>query len=753
MNKIKAFPIALLTVFALVSIPVSACLAATSAQIKAAYNSYLSDYNELKSAIDRGTDSETIRKIAEKYRDSLENYKKMAGGGKEEAAPAETAAGEQSPEAVEAPPADAAKAPESGDDVVAKLREAVKASTEPARTVALKAELAMALLKYRNDGESAASLLKEITAAARTLQPSPQSGDLLKQVAALQKAIALRDGISKKRAVFDAKKKAYDKTSALNPIAKMVRKVECIRAETAYKNAIADYRSLVDGENRLQAFRDAVDPVRNDSKAKFVFILLDGTRQDIFKKLLEENRLPNIKKLIDSGVMIENGISVLPSTTGPAYAPFVMGVGPLKSKLSGIRLFDRTTGTYRVYCGTDNGKINEDLSTDFPTIYELLSDKNTLSVFGMVDRGVAKSGVPWVQVAYNKISKDYDAMDRSLVEKLIKETRGGMPVFSFISVHGPDSNGHSFGAKKEYCDSIVFEDSLVGMIVDHVRRLGESDRVNFVISSDHGLATSSQSYDVDAALAKDLKVNAYHSIPRNTIDFNLLKFRFKADVITAVSGNACVLVYVKKQGSRDFSARPSVAELRNYPDREKKGKVDLIKFFATKPGIRHVLYGSNGKYFAESARGKAEIGKRGDDYSYAVLEGEDPFGYSASPAASKLVGGSFHSKASWLDATCDLDYPDVPLLAADLLDSACGGDIVLLAAPDFEPWNEGQKGLHGNLSYDQVRVPIVMSGPAFRRGAKIRAARTVDVFPTMVKVLGRRVPEGIDGRVIEEALK
>jgi hypothetical protein len=56
--------------------------------------------------------------------------------------------------------------------------------------------------------------------------------------------------------------------------------------------------------------------------------------------------------------------SVWPSTTGPAYVPFIAGTFPNKSELSGIRQFLRREQVFSSYAGSDALVISEDLSTE-----------------------------------------------------------------------------------------------------------------------------------------------------------------------------------------------------------------------------------------------------------------------------------------------------------------------------------------------------------------------------------------------------
>ena len=72
-----------------------------------------------------------------------------------------------------------------------------------------------------------------------------------------------------------------------------------------------------------------------------IFILADGARADLFEYLLEKGDLPNIAEYITNDGSYKNGITVFPSTTGPAYTPYLLGMFPGRCNLPGIRWFDR----------------------------------------------------------------------------------------------------------------------------------------------------------------------------------------------------------------------------------------------------------------------------------------------------------------------------------------------------------------------------------------------------------------------------
>ena len=75
--------------------------------------------------------------------------------------------------------------------------------------------------------------------------------------------------------------------------------------------------------------------------AGITYIMIDGLDKKIFKKLIEENRLKNLKQYMYGGLYVENGIGSFPSMTGYAFYPFLTGVDAVNSGVLGLRWFDR----------------------------------------------------------------------------------------------------------------------------------------------------------------------------------------------------------------------------------------------------------------------------------------------------------------------------------------------------------------------------------------------------------------------------
>ena len=68
-------------------------------------------------------------------------------------------------------------------------------------------------------------------------------------------------------------------------------------------------------------------------------------------------------------------------------------------------------------------------------------------------------------------------------------------------------------------------------------------------------------------------------------------------------------------------------------------------------------------------------------------------------------------------------------------------------------WGRGSYAQHGSPHDIDSRVPIIFYGAPFRPGKYETFARTVDIAPTLARVLGVRPTEPLDGRVLTQALR
>ena len=240
-----------------------------------------------------------------------------------------------------------------------------------------------------------------------------------------------------------------------------------------------------------------------------------------------------------------------------------------------------------------------------------------------------------------------------------------------------------------------------------------------MICSDHGHSEVLEHYDVAVALEREHSLRvAYHMGRTLTV---------RPEAVVCVSGNGMAHLYL---AAGDWSRSPTyeqieavhpglLARLREEP------AVDIV---ATRAGV--------GELIVESRRGRARLADTGHGVRYQV-EGGDPFGFAELP----LEMGSDAA----LERTFDSVHPDALVQVAQLARSARAGDVFLSSAPGFDlrerfEAQEHRSG-HGALHAAHMHVPLAMSAP-FGEGGRVR---TADVYPTVLRFLGREVPEGIDG--------
>jgi phosphonoacetate hydrolase len=124
------------------------------------------------------------------------------------------------------------------------------------------------------------------------------------------------------------------------------------------------------------------------------------------------------------------------------------------------------------------------------------------------------------------------------------------------------------------------------------------------------------------------------------------------------------------------------------------------------------------------------------------LEGEDPLARQDPLALTGVVlraerGGNHfpHAAVRLRSAFADPDRaPDIAVVHTDA---------------HHWPERGGHLGEHGSLGVLQSRAPLVLAGPGVAaQGLVARAARTVDVTPTLLALAGLPVPGGLDGAAL-----
>lgn len=452
-------------------------------------------------------------------------------------------------------------------------------------------------------------------------------------------------------------------------------------------------------------------------------MLMDGARSDVFEHLLGQGRLENISRhIVEPGSFI-TASSVFPSTTGPAYTPYLLGTFPGKCGLPGIRWLDKNLWgkplsfkRIRSYVGHEAVFLNGDLRGHPPTLFELIP--SSVSIFNEMNRGLSRGGnLTGMSAALHKTRSHFSeigkSIDRIAADKLLGRFDGPaekFPDFCFAVFMKIDSLSHKFHPfHKKVIDAYLKMDCIVGEISEKLKKRGILEQTLLGIVSDHGLTATHTHLD----LAKILQEMGFKTLQYPNIFRNF----FGANCAVMVSGNSMAHIYLKN------------------PD--PGGTKDLVRRLVSRKETDTVMSAdTDGWISVSSKRGRARVRTEKNLILYKT-EGSDPFGFERMPSEM--------TKDAQLELTFETEYPDALLQVCQIFESSRTGDIVVSAKPGFDLRARFEfpehKASHGSMVREHISVPVALNVKT-----RNRPARTADIYPTVLEHLGIAAPENIDGR-------
>lgn len=455
--------------------------------------------------------------------------------------------------------------------------------------------------------------------------------------------------------------------------------------------------------------------------------MADGARADVFEELLSRGDLPNISKyIVDKGVFTK-AVSVFPSTTGPAYAPFLLGRFPGRCNLPGIRWFDRelyakkifSLYRFRSYVGLESLLMNYDISKDSKTLFEIFP--STLNIMNELSRGVAlKSYRTRFLRVYHKIkghfNNRWDEVDIASRDVLLDSLKDN-PQFAYIAFLGIDTYSHlNHPFHQRVIESYFRIDESVGILAKALQDIGRLDETLLIITSDHGLTPTHSHFD-SVSFMNRLGFKTFH-YPK------IFKYYRGADAANMISGNAMTHLYVKSP--QGWEKKNTFDELTGFVDSLiERQEVDIVAGLDEK-----------GRVKIKSERGEASAWLDKEGFLRYERFNGDPFGYNGVPPRM--------DKEEALKYSFDTNYPDALLQIIQLLESPRSGDLVVSAKQGFDLRakyeNPEHCSSHGALFREQILVPLGIN-------IKIKKGfvRTVDLYPTILHLLGKPIPKGSDG--------
>jgi hypothetical protein len=412
-----------------------------------------------------------------------------------------------------------------------------------------------------------------------------------------------------------------------------------------------------------------------------VVAIVDGLPCDLLERTLP--RLPFLRERLPHRT---TAVSCFPSTTGPAYFPFLAGCTPGRANVPGIRWFDRTRRTFtrfphrglRSYVGPDAKKLPTD--TAVTTLFE----RDAWPASSPIGKGVTKVGgeksrdAVW---AFAHFTDRWDLADRRTAWKLRRGLGKERPIV-FAVFPSVDEYGHMesiAGGRPE--EALVAIDRLLAEALDGYD--GE-----LLVSADHGLTDTHTHIDLRSVVEE--RVGSTLAFP--------LTAKGNPEAVVCESGNAMANVYLR--GADGWRERPGAERCRALAS-------ELLQL----DGIDSI--GLRGE-------GGAELWTRAGVTRVAFDDGriaED--GVAATPQES-------------LERTLGDRHPDVGFALLSLLASERAGDLLVSASIGYDlrtrrEWPEHQAS-HGALHRDHTVVPVLASSPLPQR-----ALRTVDLFTEILE--------------------
>lgn len=474
----------------------------------------------------------------------------------------------------------------------------------------------------------------------------------------------------------------------------------------------------------------------DEAPRRAIFFLADGARPDAMEALARAGRLPAIRELMFEKGSSDPAVSVFPSTTGPAYLPFVTGCYPGTCNLPGIRWFDRKNySTQRLsmqrtrsYVGAGAALLIGDLDKNVKTMFEMIP--RSLNIYNHVNRGIPRSrqrgNGSGIAMIIAHLTENYDPVTRIVMNGLKRSLVEDFE-FLFVAFPGIDGAGHNSDPFSEWTlKEYETIDRAVEMTYEILNRYGLWETTDFVISADHGMTATHSHFDLDRFVSKLGHRNYYYPIG--------YRYWSNATAASMVSGNSMAnLYFAHPKGGWD--RKPIFEELANGMF---GGVVDKL---LDAPAVDLVAGPDAEGVRVRSRRGEAWVRAVEDGrILYHVTHGSDPFGYTTHPRECTADES--------LAVTYQSEYPDAPVQLLQFFRSQRAGDLVVSATNGHDlrvrfEYPE-HKASHGGFAREHMMVPF-LSNRKLNGGPR----RTVDYAPTALSFLGREVPAGIDGRMIE----
>lgn len=514
---------------------------------------------------------------------------------------------------------------------------------------------------------------------------------------------------------------------------------------------------------------------------KVVILGLDGAAFSTLRPWMEAGHLPTFKALIEHGV---SGplTSIIPPVTAPAWCSFMTGKNPGKHGIYYFTTKDKNTGRdIPVSAHARSGK----------TVWELLSEGGKTVVVLNVPTTYPPQPVNGVMVAdfltpkgkrdfvhptslldeiegrfgpyplYLKTPVFAANLSEANVESFLAELHEELeykfavthylmdryaPDFTMLHLWGTDRIQHElwnlFDTTHPRYDRQLgakYESKIIGYYaaVDaELARMKQrlDDDTTLIIMSDHGFGPIHRFIDLNAWLLREGYI-AIKPTPLSQLRLRLWQMGLTNEVF--LKG----LLKVLKWGLR-------------LPDRTPADAVNLIREDGFQPllSLNDVDW-TRTKAYAKFGLGQIVINLAGRDPKGSVQPGEEYYAVRdeivrklqalRDPDTGQAIGGQVYTKEETYHGPHLDDAPDITFLA---LDNNYMANVLM--GFTTRKWIMDIPALFGNHRLDGV---FIAYGQPLSQGRRIQGAQIIDVAPTVLYLMGEKIPLDMDGQVLTGA--
>ncbi|XP_069461901.1 bis(5'-adenosyl)-triphosphatase ENPP4 isoform X2 [Ambystoma mexicanum] len=220
--------------------------------------------------------------------------------------------------------------------------------------------------------------------------------------------------------------------------------------------------------------------ITNNTSPKILLVSFDGFRADYL------NRFPlhRLKELIGDGVLVEHVTNVFITKTFPNHYSIVTGLYAESHGIVANSMFDPDANkTFTLSNDSDPYWWNE--ATPIWVTNQIQGHKSAGAGWPGTDV-LIQNTTPSYFLKYNP-NETFEARIKNVTSWL---TKSDDPI-NFVTLYWPepDFSGHKYGPESPNMANVLNDvDERIGLLIDELKRAELWDKVNVIITSDHGMA-------------------------------------------------------------------------------------------------------------------------------------------------------------------------------------------------------------------------------------------------------------------------